>query len=153
MNLTQDEMWARLPITELLAQQQGWAIFDVDGTPHIQSIDELDMIDDDQAIRLARQAGVLVGDDGRVLGLSTLVGVTLTGEGLLRRAVDYLIHRSACFEVEPLPEDEWGLRFKPEQEPGIRQLLGDVCNEAASGSGREDDCGPYRRCPPKRSTE
>lgn len=124
MNLTQREMWERLPITELLAQQQGWTIFDVDGTPHVQSIDELDMVNDDRAIRLARQAGILVGDDGRVLGLTGLMGVTITGEGPLRRAVDYLIHRSACFEVEPLPDDEWGLRFKPEQEAGIRQFLG-----------------------------
>ncbi len=123
MCLTQHQVWERLPITVRLAEAQGWAIFDVDGVPHIQRIDELDMIDDDQAIRLARQAGMLVGDDGRVLGVTKLVGVTIAGEGALRRAVDYLIHRSAYFEVEPFPEDEWCLRFKPEQEPGVTQFL------------------------------
>ncbi len=68
MTLTFHTFWQRpgLSITVQQAEDQGWAIFDVDGRPFVQALDELGMIDDEEAIVRARAAGLNVADDGLV---------------------------------------------------------------------------------------
>ena len=68
MTLTSHTFWQRqgLPITAQQAEGQGWAIFDVQGRPFVQALDELGVIDDEEAIIRARAAGLNVADDGLV---------------------------------------------------------------------------------------
>ena len=68
MTLTFHAIWQRqgMPITVQQAEEQGWAIFDVKGRPFVQALDELEMIDDEEAIIRARAAGLNVADDGLV---------------------------------------------------------------------------------------
>ncbi len=68
MTLTFHAFWHRegLPITAQQAEEQGWAVFTVEGRPVVQALDELGMIDDEEAIIRARAAGLNVADDGLV---------------------------------------------------------------------------------------
>jgi len=68
MAITFHKFWLRagVHITVEQAEEQGWAIFDLDGSPHVQAVDELGMIDDSEARRRARAAGLTVRDDGLV---------------------------------------------------------------------------------------
>jgi len=69
MPLTFHVFWLRagVRISALQAEEKGWAIFDVDGSPYVQALDELGMIDDSEAIQRARAAGLTVADDGLVM--------------------------------------------------------------------------------------
>jgi hypothetical protein len=69
MSLTHHIFWRSpgLHITVQEAEEQGWAIFDVDGRPFEQAVDELGMIDDSEARNRARAAGLTVTVDGLVM--------------------------------------------------------------------------------------
>lgn len=68
MALTCHTFWQKpgLSITVQQAEDQGWAIFDVQGRPFVQALDELGVIDDEEAIIRARLAGLDVADSGLV---------------------------------------------------------------------------------------
>lgn len=48
------------------AERQGWSIFDCNGLAHVERIDELELISDEEAVRLARLMGVDCDDEGYV---------------------------------------------------------------------------------------
>jgi hypothetical protein len=53
---------------ETVGQQQGWDVFETDDRWMVQRDDEQEKIDDNEAIRLARLAGVVCNDDGELIG-------------------------------------------------------------------------------------
>jgi len=50
------------------AQREGWAVFDHNGSPYVQRLDELDKLPNDAAaIRLARRMGLDVERSGLIV--------------------------------------------------------------------------------------